>query len=42
MTENKKYEIIAQVGQAVALPSTKAYTIVITVGGFDLEFEPMK
>ena len=36
----KNYAIIGQVGQAIALPSTKDYTIRITIGGFELNFKP--
>ena len=36
----KTYSIIAQVGQAVALPSTKKYHVRITVGGFEMDFKP--
>ena len=40
--EMKSYSIIAQVGQAVALPSKKHYVVKITVGGFELTFKPFE
>jgi len=36
----REYAIIAQVGQAVALPSDKKYDIKITVGGYEMLFKP--
>ena len=39
--KNKQYAIICQVGQAVALPSTKNYKIKVTVGGWTHTFEPV-
>lgn len=39
--KNKRYAIICQVGQAVALPSTKNYKIKVTVGGWTYTFDPV-
>ena len=36
----KEYAIIAQVGQAIGLPTSNKYNIKITVGGFEMLFEP--
>jgi len=38
----KNYSIIAQVGQAVGLPSTEHYHVKITIGGFELDFKPFE
>jgi hypothetical protein len=38
----KHYALIAQVGQAIGLPSDKNYNVKITVGGFEMLFEPFK
>lgn len=32
---------MAQIGQCVALPDNKPYTIRMTMGGFSYDFEPM-
>ena len=37
---SKEYAIIAQVGQAIALPTAKKYKVKITVGGFEMLFDP--
>jgi hypothetical protein len=39
-SQNKKYTFIAQVGQAVCLPSDKKYNIKVTVGGHMMTFQP--
>lgn len=38
---NKQYAVIAQVGQAVALPTSKKYDIRVTVGGHEIFFKPL-
>ena len=38
---SKEYAIIAQVGQAVALPTNKKYDIRVTVGGHEIFFKPL-
>ena len=38
----KDYAIIAQVGQAVALPTTQKYHVRITVGGLEMDFKPFE
>jgi len=38
--ELKKYTFIAQIGQAVCLPSDKKYNIKVTVGGHMMVFKP--
>ena len=40
-TENRKFRIICEIGQAVALPSDKKYNVKVTVGGYELIFEPI-
>ena len=38
--EDREYAVIAQIGQAVALPTDKKYEIKITIGGFEMLFKP--
>ena len=38
---NREFAVIAQIGQAVALPSKKDYLIKVTLGGFELDFKPL-
>jgi hypothetical protein len=38
--KKKKYAIIAEVGQAVSLPSEKKYDIKIIVGGEEIILKP--
>jgi hypothetical protein len=38
--EEKKYAVIAEIGQAVALPSKNKFTIKMTFGGETIEFKP--
>ena len=38
--KRNEYTVIAHVGQAVALPSDKKYNIKLTIGGYEMVFEP--
>jgi hypothetical protein len=38
--ELKTYAVIAEIGQAVALPSKSKYNIRVIIGGYELDFEP--
>jgi hypothetical protein len=40
--ENRSYEVICEIGQAVALPKQKKYTIKIVIGGFVLRTKEPK
>jgi len=40
--QNREYQLIAQIGQAVALPDKKNYNIKMTIGGTEIIFEPKK
>lgn len=41
MLEPRKYSVKCQIGQCVALPSTKDYTVKVTVGGKEIDFNPI-
>jgi hypothetical protein len=40
--KDKDYEIIAEIGQAVALPKKKKYRIKMIIGGHELETKEAK
>jgi len=40
--QNREYQICAEIGQAVALPSHKNYKVKMTIGGHELIFDPIE
>jgi hypothetical protein len=41
-TKNNEFAFIAQIGQAVSLPTSKKYDIKITIGGHQMVFKPFE